>query len=88
MEVSTNEEVRIGTSEAAPALEETRVPEITAPKVVKIPEAGPTSPCGGLHEVGDPSTDETWHATTSADVPAPTAMTTGDEQAVQRELRL
>jgi hypothetical protein len=78
MKVLTSEEVRTGTSKAAPALEEMHVPKITAPKVAKIPEAGPMSPSGGLHEVGDPSTDKTWHATTSADIPAPTATTTGD----------
>jgi hypothetical protein len=44
---------------------------------VKILEAGPTSPGGGLHGEGDLSTDEMWHAATSADVPAPMAMATG-----------
>jgi hypothetical protein len=76
--VLTSEEGRMGTSGAALASEETRMPEPTSPTMMKILEAGPTSPGGGLHEEGDPSMDEMWHAATSADIPTLTAMTIGD----------
>jgi hypothetical protein len=51
--------------------------ETTSPVAVKILEAGPTSPGGGLHEEGDLGMNEMWHAATSADIPAPMAMATG-----------
>jgi hypothetical protein len=54
------------------------MPETAPPIAVEIPEAGPTSPGGGLDEEGDLGTDKMWHAATSADVPVSTAMTTRD----------
>jgi hypothetical protein len=54
------------------------MPETTSPTMVKILEVGSTSSGGGLHEEGDLGTDEMWHATMLADVPAPMAMTMGD----------
>jgi hypothetical protein len=36
------------------------MPEIAPPIAMEIPEVGPTSPGGGLHEEGDPGTGEMW----------------------------
>jgi hypothetical protein len=76
--VPTSAEACVETGVATPALEVAHMPEMTTPTLVEVPEAGPTSLGGGLHEEGDPGTDEMWHAATSADAQASTAMTTGD----------
>jgi hypothetical protein len=77
MVVLTSEEGRAGTDAATPTLEEAGMPGAASPPSVEVLESGPTSLGGGLHEEGDPKTDEMWRAATSADVPASATMTAG-----------
>jgi hypothetical protein len=87
--VPTIEEGRAGTGTATPSLEEAGMLVAASPPSVEVPEAGPTSLGGGLHEEGDPDADEMWRA---AHVGRRTSVYSNDHggmvQAVWQELRL
>ena len=49
----------------APTMEQPTVAEPTTPTMEEPTTTGPTSHGSGLHDVGDPSVEEEWDATTT-----------------------